>query len=290
MCGIAGLCNWGDNWQQNIERMNEKMYHRGPDAAGVWASDDRTVAFGHRRLSIVDLTPSGAQPMESHNGRYVMVYNGEIYNHQVIRDRLIEEKRVTAFRGTSDTEVPNAVAVNHCDIAFAWRYLFAALDEYRPQAEFYQPQRGEKSCRTCSHDNYRSVSRNVIPLEADGCGLRFAVDIYLKSEIDLRFSASCIDRALYGAYQRYILIADAYHTCSTGGAETAVGSLARRKRECYGMRHGSVCFTTGIFLPRYSTTKLGSAPDAKLDINLQKHQICRHLHGKCMYICNQCKH
>ena len=105
MCGIAGLCNWGDNWQQNIERMNEKMYHRGPDAAGVWVSDDRAVAFGHRRLSIVDLTPSGAQPMESHNGRYVMVYNGEIYNHQVIRDRLIEEKRVTAFRGTSDTEV-----------------------------------------------------------------------------------------------------------------------------------------------------------------------------------------
>lgn len=105
MCGIAGLCNWGDNWQQNIERMNEKMYHRGPDASGIWASDDRTVALGHRRLSIVDLTPSGAQPMESHNGRYVMVYNGEIYNHRMIRDRLIEEKRVTAFRGTSDTEV-----------------------------------------------------------------------------------------------------------------------------------------------------------------------------------------
>ena len=105
MCGIAGLCNWGDNWQQNIERMNERMYHRGPDASGVWASDDRTVVLGHRRLSVVDLTPSGEQPMESHNGRYIMVYNGEIYNHQIIRDRLIGEKKVTAFRGTSDTEV-----------------------------------------------------------------------------------------------------------------------------------------------------------------------------------------
>lgn len=105
MCGIAGLCNWGDDWQRNIERMNEKMYHRGPDASGVWASDDCMVVLGHRRLSIVDLTSSGAQPMESHNGRYAMVYNGEIYNYQVIRDRLIEEKRVTAFRGTSDTEV-----------------------------------------------------------------------------------------------------------------------------------------------------------------------------------------
>ncbi|MCH5258180.1 MAG: asparagine synthase (glutamine-hydrolyzing) [Lachnospiraceae bacterium] len=105
MCGIAGLCNWGDTWQRNIERMNEKMYHRGPDASGIWASDDRTVVLGHRRLSIVDLTSSGAQPMESHNDRYVIAYNGEIYNYQIIRDRLIEEKRVTAFRGTSDTEV-----------------------------------------------------------------------------------------------------------------------------------------------------------------------------------------
>ena len=105
MCGIAGFCNWGDSWQQNIERMNEKMYHRGPDASGIWASDDHTVVFGHRRLSVVDLTPSGAQPMESNNGRYIMAYNGEIYNYHIIKDRLIREKKVTAFRGTSDTEV-----------------------------------------------------------------------------------------------------------------------------------------------------------------------------------------
>ena len=105
MCGIAGLCNWGDNWQQNIERMNAKMYHRGPDASGIWSSDEHMVVLGHRRLSIVDLTPSGAQPMESHNGRYVMAYNGEIYNYQAIRERLIKENKVTAFRGTSDTEV-----------------------------------------------------------------------------------------------------------------------------------------------------------------------------------------
>lgn len=112
MCGIAGLCNWGDNWQENIERMNAKMYHRGPDASGIWASEDHGVVLGHRRLAIVDLTPSGAQPMESHDGRYVMAYNGEIYNHRVIRDRLLQEKKVTGFRGTSDTEVLlEAVAV-----------------------------------------------------------------------------------------------------------------------------------------------------------------------------------
>ncbi len=105
MCGIAGLCNWGENWRQNIERMNERMYHRGPDASGVWASADLTVALGHRRLAIVDLTPSGAQPMESHDGRYVIAYNGEIYNYRAIADKLRAEGKTAAFRGTSDTEV-----------------------------------------------------------------------------------------------------------------------------------------------------------------------------------------
>ncbi len=105
MCGIAGFCNGASDWRRNIEKMNERIYHRGPDASGVWASGDRRVVLGHRRLSIIDLSAGGGQPMESHNNRYVIAYNGEIYNYPVIRDKLIQEKKVTAFRGTSDTEV-----------------------------------------------------------------------------------------------------------------------------------------------------------------------------------------
>ncbi|MDE5931907.1 MAG: asparagine synthase (glutamine-hydrolyzing), partial [Lachnospiraceae bacterium] len=105
MCGIAGFCNGDFDWRKNIEKMNERMYHRGPDAAGIWASDDKQVVLGHRRLSIIDLTSGGTQPMESHDGRYVIAYNGEIYNYPVIKEKLIREKRVTAFKGTSDTEV-----------------------------------------------------------------------------------------------------------------------------------------------------------------------------------------
>ncbi len=105
MCGIAGFCNWGKDWKVNIERMNDKMYHRGPDASGIWVSEDASVVLGHRRLSIVDLTPSGAQPMESHNGRYVISFNGEIYNYRMLREKLLSEKKADAFRGTSDTEV-----------------------------------------------------------------------------------------------------------------------------------------------------------------------------------------
>lgn len=104
MCGIAGFCNFKGDWQKNIGRMCDKMHYRGPDAEGVWASDDQRVVLGHRRLAIVDLTPNGAQPMLSHDGRYVMAYNGEIYNHTDIRKKLSAEGRVSAFRGTSDTE------------------------------------------------------------------------------------------------------------------------------------------------------------------------------------------
>ncbi|MCM1153959.1 MAG: asparagine synthase (glutamine-hydrolyzing) [Roseburia sp.] len=105
MCGIAGFCNGEFDCYENIRRMNEKMRHRGPDASGVWATEDKQVVLGHRRLSIVDLSSGGAQPMESHNGRYVIAYNGEIYNYRDIREKLLAEKKVTAFKGTSDTEV-----------------------------------------------------------------------------------------------------------------------------------------------------------------------------------------
>ena len=81
------------------------MLHRGPDAGGSYVSEDGKVALGHRRLSIVDLSEAGLQPMKSHSGRYVMVYNGEIYNYKKLSQKLLEEKKVDRFRGTSDSEV-----------------------------------------------------------------------------------------------------------------------------------------------------------------------------------------
>lgn len=113
MCGIAGFCNWGKknpyseekDWEKNIRKMNERMKHRGPDASGIWISDKKDVVFGHQRLSIVDLSQAGAQPMISHSGRFVIAFNGEIYNHREVAKKLLAEKKVTAFRGSSDTEV-----------------------------------------------------------------------------------------------------------------------------------------------------------------------------------------
>lgn len=104
MCGIAGLLQFKGDARNNIHKMNERMIHRGPDDKGIYISEDGKVALGHRRLSIVDLSKNGAQPFVSRSGKSIMVFNGEIYNHREIRDRLLEDKIVPDFKSTSDTE------------------------------------------------------------------------------------------------------------------------------------------------------------------------------------------
>jgi asparagine synthase (glutamine-hydrolysing) len=108
MCGIAGFvdssCSHSAGELAAIaEQMAGTLTHRGPDDGGVWVAADSGVALGHRRLSIVDLSSEGHQPMRSTDGRFVLVYNGEIYNFGEIRELL--ESAGHRFRGHSDTEV-----------------------------------------------------------------------------------------------------------------------------------------------------------------------------------------
>lgn len=105
MCGIAGFCNMPENWHENICKMNNRMLHRGPDAEGIWSNEDHSVVLGHRRLSILDLSESGSQPMISASGRYVLVLNGEIYNFKNIKEKLLNNNKNISFKGTSDTEI-----------------------------------------------------------------------------------------------------------------------------------------------------------------------------------------
>ena len=105
MCGIAGFYNSRPDRLELIRAMTDRMRHRGPDAEGFWLDEHSGWTLGHRRLSILDLSESGAQPMLSASGRFVMSYNGEIYNAAVLRGKLLSEGRVTAFRGHSDTEI-----------------------------------------------------------------------------------------------------------------------------------------------------------------------------------------
>jgi asparagine synthase (glutamine-hydrolysing) len=108
MCGIAGFIDSSrsvasDELAVIAERMSRTLTHRGPDDGGVWVDADSGVALGHRRLSIVDLSAEGHQPMRSADGRFVLVYNGEIYNFAEMRELL--ESAGHRFRGHSDTEV-----------------------------------------------------------------------------------------------------------------------------------------------------------------------------------------
>lgn len=106
MCGIAGfLARAGStDFAAHVRTMTDCIAHRGPDDAGVWVDEACGVALGHRRLSIIDLSPAGHQPMTSACGRYVTVYNGEIYNYRELRAEL-EATGAIAWRGHSDTEV-----------------------------------------------------------------------------------------------------------------------------------------------------------------------------------------
>ena len=107
MCGIAGVLTLAGSAREPLERnataMADSIAHRGPDDHGFWSDAEAGIALTHRRLSIVDLSPAGHQPMTSADGRFVITYNGEVYNFQDLRTEL--EARGVKFRGASDTEV-----------------------------------------------------------------------------------------------------------------------------------------------------------------------------------------
>lgn len=110
MCGIVGFWdtkhrNTQEQLLHTVTRMRDMIVHRGPDGAGNWVDATTGIAFGHRRLAIVDLTEHGHQPMSSASGRYVITYNGEVYNHQDIKQQLVAANYAPTWQGHSDTEV-----------------------------------------------------------------------------------------------------------------------------------------------------------------------------------------
>ena len=187
MCGIVGL--WAKNKKtlNSIQPMTEKLHHRGPDDTGTWRDDDAGVAFGHKRLSIVDLSDAGHQPMVSASGRYVMVFNGEIYNFRDLQNMLPGDIRLS---GHSDTETLLALiellgleqAIVKCTGMFA-----LALWDKKEQALFLARDRfGEK------------------PLYFGQLGGDFIFTSELKTlKVHPAASTLTIDRHALSAYVRY---------------------------------------------------------------------------------------
>lgn len=108
MCGIAGLITWGSsinslNVEEIVLAMRETMVHRGPDDAGIWINDQKNAALAHRRLSIIDLSASGRQPMSNEDLSTWVTFNGEIYNFSALRNQLKQQGH--QFRSHTDSEV-----------------------------------------------------------------------------------------------------------------------------------------------------------------------------------------
>ncbi|MTJ93804.1 MAG: asparagine synthase (glutamine-hydrolyzing) [Desulfovibrio sp.] len=151
MCGIAGLFSPSANinaerLQVSLEGMTKTLAHRGPDAEGLWADPVHGIGLGHKRLSIRDLSPTGAQPMQTGHGRHVIAYNGEIYNAEELRSELHQQG--VSFDGTSDTEVVLKGCALHGVEAFVPRmigmFAFAFWDAEKRQLSLVRDRLGVK--------------------------------------------------------------------------------------------------------------------------------------------------
>jgi asparagine synthase (glutamine-hydrolysing) len=150
MCGIVGY--WDDTGRgpsaECVGTMAETLAHRGPDDAGTWVDQEKGLALAHRRLSIIDLSAAGHQPMVSPNGRYVLSYNGEIYNHRELRGELEALGAAPSWRGHSDTETLLA-ALTHWGVEATLKRLngmftFAFYDQSEGQLYLARDRLGEK--------------------------------------------------------------------------------------------------------------------------------------------------
>jgi asparagine synthase (glutamine-hydrolysing) len=168
MCGIAGIYGFGLD-DQIITRMVKAMDRRGPDDSGIWMNDNRTIALGQTRLSIIDISESGHQPMCSHNNRYIIVFNGEIYNYKELKGEL--EKKNLTFKTQSDTEV----------ILKAWEmwgkkslssfrgmFAFAILDQWENSLTFARDRMGIKPLLWTKINNKVLFASSITSLIASG--------------------------------------------------------------------------------------------------------------------------
>ena len=193
MCGIAGFVNFNkdigsDELLSQVTKMTNAIIHRGPDEGDHYIDIENGLALGHRRLSIIDLSEHGHQPMTSNSGRYIIVYNGEIYNFQDIRREL--RKRNYKFKGHSDTEVLLA-CIEEYSLPKALKKLngmfaFALWDKKEKTLSFARDRLGKKPL-------YYGFSNNILFFASELKALR--THPKLKAEIDREAVSTFLQRA-----------------------------------------------------------------------------------------------
>lgn len=174
MCGIIGALSLpGASFKitkSYITKMRDTMIHRGPDGAGTWVADDSQIGLGHRRLSIIDLSNAAAQPMATNNQRYWLTFNGEIYNHQEIRDELIALGHVSWQTTHSDTEVILYAFAEwgiDCVHKFRGMFAFALWDAELKELWLVRDRIGVKPLYYSIHDKRIVFASEIKALLAD---------------------------------------------------------------------------------------------------------------------------
>lgn len=187
MCGITGFIQSVNDPQAIITAMADTLGHRGPDAGGIWFEQSEGIALGHRRLSILDLTDAGSQPMLSASGRYVLSYNGEIYNFKGLHEELMALGY--PFRGHSDTEILLAAidtwGVDQALLRISGMFAFAIWDKSNKTLILARDRVGKK------------------PLYYGWCGKAFLFGSELKALLVHPEFDQTINRDALGQYIRY---------------------------------------------------------------------------------------
>jgi asparagine synthase (glutamine-hydrolysing) len=187
MCGFAGILGRQSEGKTHVHEMISAIRYRGPDDSGVWCDRAAGLTLGHARLSILDLSPEGHQPMLSRSGRYVISYNGEVYNFPELRAEL--EIAGARFRGRSDTEVMLAAfekwGIESAVRRFVGMFAFALWDRGERQLTLVRDRIGEK------------------PLYYGWCGETFLFGSELKALCAHPSWCGDINRAVLASYMRY---------------------------------------------------------------------------------------
>ncbi|WP_338429755.1 asparagine synthase (glutamine-hydrolyzing) [Synechococcus elongatus] len=200
MCGFAGLLTGpsfdSDGLQATATQMAAALVHRGPDDGGVWCDREAGIALAHRRLAILDLSPAGHQPMSSACGRYILAFNGEIYNHLELRQQLTAAGQAPAWRGHSDTETLLAAIAtwglpNTLDRAVGM-FALALWDRHQRTLQLARDRFGEK------------------PLYYGWIGESFAFASELKALRTLPHFPSTIDSSALALYLQYSYVPAPY--------------------------------------------------------------------------------
>ena len=282
MCGIAGMVDWraattADALRSIGEAMNDTLRHRGPDGSGVWVEAEGGVALCQRRLAIIDLSPGGAQPMHSADRRYVITFNGEIYNYRDIRGELAAAGRRDAQRFRHRGSARSLRAVGRGGRARA-RHRHVRLCAVGPHDPHSAP--GARPPRHQAALLRGNAGTGAVRLRAQGFPCRARLEAEHRRRRGRRLSAPCLHCAAAHDLPRSIEAPSRSHpdpAPGQGGDSAMLLGPARHRGRRPGAQRSGAGRERGGRAARCAAARLGQAADdrrrAARGVSFRRHQF-----------------